>query len=106
MEAARNDSGVSFKELRVDGGMVKNETLMQFQADILNIPVIRPKVIETTALGAAYAAGLQVGYWKDLDELEQIWQEDKRWEPSMTDELREQLMADWNKAVQRTLDWA
>ena len=106
MEAARNDSGVSFKELRVDGGMVKNETLMQFQADILNIPVIRPKVIETTALGAAYAAGLQVGYWKDLEELEQIWQEDKRWEPSMTDELREQLMADWNKAVQRTLDWA
>lgn len=106
MEAAKNDAGLSFKELRVDGGMVKNETLMQFQADILNMPVIRPKVIETTALGVAYAAGLQVGYWENLQQLREIWQEGARWEPNMSETDREQLTLGWDKAVQRTLDWA
>lgn len=106
MEAAKNDAGVGFKELRVDGGMVKNETLMQFQADILNMPVMRPKVIETTALGVAYAAGLQVGYWRNLQQLSEIWQEGARWEPNMSDTTRERLTIGWDKAVQRTLDWA
>ena len=106
LEAARKDAGLSFSDLRVDGGMVKNETLMQFQADILNIPVVRPKVIETTALGAAYAAGLQVGYWQNLDQLREIWEEGARWEPSMGEPTREKLLAEWDKAIQRTLDWA
>ena len=106
LDAAKNDAGLSFNELRVDGGMVKNEILMQFQADILNMPVIRPKVIETTALGAAYAAGLQVGYWKNLDQLKAIWEEGGRWEPNMSADVREKLLSDWGKAIQRTLDWA
>jgi glycerol kinase len=106
LDAAKNDAGLSFSELRVDGGMVKNEILMQFQADILDMPVIRPKVIETTALGAAYAAGLQIGYWKDLDQLKAIWEEGGRWEPTMSSDDREKLLSDWGKAIQRTLDWA
>ena len=78
-----NDSGVALTQLKVDGGMVANELLMQFQADILNVPVIRPEVTETTALGAAYAAGLAVGYWSNADELRQNWRVDKVWEPKM-----------------------
>jgi glycerol kinase len=92
-------------ELKVDGGMVQNETLMQFQADILNVPVIRPKVAETTALGAAYAAGLAVGFWEGEDDVRQNWQEDKRWEPNMDDSERERIYRNWNKAVTKTLDW-
>ena len=106
LDAAKNDAGLSFSDLKVDGGMVKNEILMQFQADILDMPVIRPKVIETTALGAAYAAGLQLGFWKNQDELRAIWEEGARWEPSMSSDVRQKLLADWAKAIQRTLDWA
>jgi glycerol kinase len=106
VEAMDADSGVALTELKVDGGMVVNDTLMQFQADLLNVPVIRPKVTETTALGAAYAAGLAVGFWADEDELRRQWAEDKRWEPSMDEGHREQLYGRWKKAVQRTLDWA
>jgi glycerol kinase len=85
--------------------MVFNELLMQFQADILNVPVIRPKVAETTALGAAYAAGLAVGYWKDFDELTANWGMDKEWHPEMSADERAELFSGWNKAVTRTLDW-
>jgi len=106
LDAAKSDAGLEFSEIRVDGGMVKNETLMQFQADILNMPVIRPEVIETTALGAAYAAGLHVDYWQSLDQLREIWREGGRWEPAMEQSKREALLNNWNKAVQRTLDWA
>ena len=106
MAAASNDAGIGFGELRVDGGMVKNETLMQFQADILDIPVVRPKIIETTALGAAYAAGLQIGFWSSLDELKEIWQVGGEWKPQMSTERRNELLKNWDKAVQRTLDWA
>jgi glycerol kinase len=105
VDAANNASDVPFDELRVDGGMTVNELLMQFQADVLGVPVIRPKVTETTALGAAYAAGLAVGYWKDQDELKERWAEDKRWEPKMDDDEREAGYAKWKKAVERSLDW-
>ena len=106
VEAMDADSGVALTELKVDGGMVVNDTLMQFQADLLDVPVIRPKVTETTALGAAYAAGLAVGFWADEDELRRQWAEDKRWTPSMDADQREKLYGRWKEAVQRTLDWA
>ena len=86
--------------------MVVNELLMQFQADILNAPVIRPKIIETTALGAAYTAGLGVGFWSDTDELRRNWSEDKRWVPGIEDQKRLAFYAGWQKAVERTLNWA
>jgi len=105
VDAANDVADVPFTELRVDGGMTANELLMQFQADVLGVPVIRPVVTETTALGAAYAAGLAVGYWADQDELRERWSEDKRWEPQMSDEERETGYAKWNKAVERSLDW-
>jgi glycerol kinase len=105
LDAMEQDSGVKLTALKVDGGMVHNELLMQFQADILNVPVIRPKVAETTALGAAYAAGLAVGFWQDLDELRSNWIMDKRWDPDMPEETRSKAYAGWKKAVTRTLDW-
>jgi len=105
LDAMEADSGVSLTALKVDGGMVFNELLMQFQADILNVPVIRPKVAETTALGAAYAAGLAVGYWKNLDELRSNWGKDKEWQPRMDTSLRDTLYTDWKKAVTRTFNW-
>ena len=105
LEASDADSGLPLTELRVDGGMTANDTLMQFQADILGVDVVRPKVTETTALGAAYAAGLAVGYWKNLDEVRQNWQEDQRWSPSLDDEERGRLYRNWKKAVSKTLDW-
>jgi glycerol kinase len=105
-EAMYKDSGVELKALKVDGGMVYNDLLMQFQADILGVPVVRPKVAETTALGAAYAAGLAVGYWQNTDEMRQNWQMDKTWEPKMGEEQRETLYQGWKKAVTRTFDWA
>jgi glycerol kinase len=105
LEAMRIDSGVDLKTLKVDGGMVVNELLMQFQADILGVPVIRPTVNETTALGAAYAAGLAVGFWKSEEELRVNWGIDKKWHPQMEEEERERLFSGWQKAVQRTLDW-
>ena len=105
LDAMEADSGVKLTALKVDGGMVFNELLMQFQADILNVPVIRPTVAETTALGAAYAAGLAVGFWKNFDELRANWGKDKEWHPQMDDESRNSLYASWKKAVSRTLDW-
>ena len=105
LDAVNADSGVPLTELRVDGGMVANDELMQFQADILGVDVVRPKVIETTALGAAYAAGLAVGFWNDTDELGRNWAEGKRWSPSMEDAERERQMRNWKKAVTKTFDW-
>ncbi|MGR6902430.1 MULTISPECIES: glycerol kinase GlpK [Glutamicibacter] len=105
LDAVNADAADPLTELKVDGGMVANENLMQFQADILGVPVVRPKVTETTALGAAYAAGLAVGYWKDLGELESNWSEDKRWEPNLDPEERERKLRLWKKAVTRTFDW-
>jgi glycerol kinase len=106
VDAANDVADVPFTELRVDGGMTANELLMQFQADVLGVPVIRPEVTETTALGAAYAAGLAVDFWSDQDELRERWKEDKRWEPDMSDEDRDASYAKWKKAVERTFDWA
>ncbi len=106
LDAMVKDSGVPIRELRTDGGMVMNELLMQFQADILNVPVVRPKVVETTALGAAYAAGLAVGYWTSTDDITENWGVDKRWQPQMDEAVRAKLYASWNKAVTRSLDWA
>jgi glycerol kinase len=105
LDAVNADSGVPLTELKVDGGMVANDALMQFQADILGVPVIRPKVVETTALGAAYAAGLAVGFWKDLGECSANWSEDKRWEPQMDDAERDRQMRLWKKAVTKSMDW-
>ncbi|SEQ63369.1 glycerol kinase GlpK [Arthrobacter sp. OV608] len=105
LDAVNADSGVPLSELKVDGGMVANDALMQFQADILGVPVIRPKVVETTALGAAYAAGLAVGFWKDLGELSANWSEDKRWEPQMDQAEQDRQMRLWKKAVTKSMDW-
>ncbi|NEK47297.1 glycerol kinase, partial [Rhizobium leguminosarum] len=105
LDAMNADSGVDLTELKVDGGMVANELLMQFQADLLRVPVVRPKVIETTALGAAYAAGLAVGFWASQDELVANWEEDKRWEPTMDEEEVERALRLWKKAVERSRDW-
>jgi glycerol kinase len=105
VDAANAVADVPFSELRVDGGMTANELLMQFQADVLGVPVIRPAVTETTALGAAYAAGLATGFWSDQDELRERWSEDRRWEPEMDAEERERQYARWKRAVQRSLDW-
>ena len=106
LEAMEKDSGVKLASLKVDGGMVFNELLMQFQADTLGVPVIRPKIAETTALGAAYVAGLAVGFWQDLDELRTHWAADREWRPQIDPNLREAAYAGWKKAVTRTLDWA
>ncbi|MEV8253226.1 glycerol kinase GlpK [Rhodoglobus sp. NPDC076762] len=105
IDAVNADSGVPLTELKVDGGMIANNLLMQFQADILGVPVVRPVVAETTALGAAYAAGLAVGFWDGLDDLRKNWQEDSRWEPTMEEEERERLLRSWKKAVTKTFDW-
>ncbi len=105
VEAMAADSGVGLHELRVDGGMVVNELLMQFQADLLGVDVVRPRIAETTALGAAYAAGLAVGFWDGQDELAAQWAEDRRWTPQMPVEQRERYYRKWQKAVARTLDW-
>ncbi len=105
LEAMNADSGVNLKELKVDGGMVGNDLLMQFQADVLDAEVVRPKVPETTALGAAYAAGLATGYWSDLDELRQNWAEGRRWTPQMDAGERERQYRNWKKAVTKTFDW-
>jgi glycerol kinase len=104
-EAMAEDSGVAIEVLKVDGGVTANELCMQIQADVLGVPVSRPVVAETTALGAAYAAGLAVGFWKDTDELRDNWHEDRRWEPQWDRERREQAYDQWRKAVTRTFDW-
>jgi len=105
LDAMNADSGVPLKELKVDGGMVVNETLMQFQADILDVDVVRPKVAETTALGSAYAAGLAVGFWDSEDDIRKNWGEDKRWTPQMESDERERQYRNWKKAVTKTFDW-
>ncbi|MDR1825762.1 MAG: glycerol kinase GlpK [Bifidobacteriaceae bacterium] len=105
LDAVNADSGVPLTALKVDGGMVANELLMQFQADILGVPVVRPVVAETTALGAAYAAGLAVGYWSSLDQLRANWAQGRCWEPAMAAAERERLYAEWKKAVTKTFGW-
>lgn len=105
LDAMNADSGVDLTELKVDGGMIANELLMQFQADILGVPVVRPKVAETTALGAAYAAGIAVGFWQGEQDVIDNWAEDKRWEPSMDEAEREKTYRNWKKAVTKSFDW-
>jgi glycerol kinase len=105
LDAMNADSGVPLTALKVDGGMVFNNLLMQFQADVLGVPVIRPVVAETTALGAAYAAGLAVGYWAAIEDLRENWARDAEWTPAMAPELREKEYAQWKKAVTRTFAW-
>lgn len=105
LDAMNNDSGVPLTALKVDGGMVYNDLLMQFQSDVLDVPVVRPKVAETTALGAAYAAGYAVGFWKSTDEMRANWGIDKTWEPTPGSNASTDLYAQWKKAVTRTFDW-
>lgn len=105
LEAMQKDSGITLTNLKVDGGAVANNFLMQFQSDILGVPVYRPKVTETTALGAAYLAGLAVGYWKDMNEIAAKWQIDREFKPAMAPETKEKLYSSWKKAVKRALDW-
>lgn len=105
LDAMEADSGVKLAELKVDGGMTANDTLMQFQADMLGVDVVRPVVAETTALGAAYAAGIAVGYWEGEQDVIDNWAEDKRWTPTMAQDERERLYRNWKKAVTRTFDW-
>jgi len=100
-----SDSGIRLKELRVDGGAVQNNLLMQFQADILGVPVVRPKVTESTALGAAYLAGLAVGFWKKPQEIATQWQVEQRFEPKMPRAQANALRERWSKAVERAKDW-
>jgi glycerol kinase len=105
VDAMAADTGTGLGSLRVDGGMVRNALLMQFQSDLLGVPVVRPTVAETTSLGAAFAAGLAVGYWSSLDDLRGCWSEDRRWEPAMPGHERDRLLAEWKKAVTRSLGW-
>ena len=105
LDAMNADSGVELKALKVDGGMVFNELLMEFQADVLGVPVIRPKVAETTALGAAYAAGLAVGFWDSEDDIRANWGVDKTWEPDEASNASTELYAQWKKAVTHSFNW-
>ncbi|MCX6054449.1 MAG: glycerol kinase GlpK [Chloroflexi bacterium] len=105
IDAMEIDSMVQLSSLKVDGGMVSNDLLMQFQSDILNVPVVRPRITETTALGAAYAAGLATGFWKTTDELLSNWQKDKEWTPKMLDSVRVEQYIKWKKAVSKTFNW-
>jgi len=106
LDAMQKDAGITLAELRVDGGATANDLLMQFQADVLGVPVVRPQVLETTALGAAYLAGLAVGYWKSVEEIAANWRVDRRFEPSMPRERVAELRAGWEKAVSRAKAWA
>jgi len=105
LDAMRADSGIEVKELRVDGGVCQSDLLMQFQADILDVPILRPEIFESTALGAAYLAGLAVGFWQDAAELENQWQVERRFEPRMSNTRRESLKSTWHEAVKRSRDW-
>jgi glycerol kinase len=105
VEAMEKDSAIALDVLRTDGGMVDNDLLMQFQADILDRPVLRPAVKETTALGAAYAAGLAVGFYKDFEDLRSQWSVDRTWQPHMDCKKREAMYSSWKKAVSRSFDW-
>lgn len=106
LKAMEADAGISIRELRVDGGATANDLLMQFQSDMLNTKVVRPSITETTALGAAYLAGLAVGYWKDTDEIAELWQVDKEFQPHMSETHRNHLTRGWNRAVSATIHWA
>jgi glycerol kinase len=106
LTAMNADSDIDIRELRVDGGATVNNTLMQFQSDILKVPVTRPTITETTALGAAYLAGLAVGYWDSLESISQQWQVDTRFYPTMEDEMVHRLTSGWKRAVRLTRDWA
>ena len=99
------DSNVELKEMRVDGGATANNFLMQFQSDILNVPVVRPEHLETTGMGAAFAAGLAVGVWKSLEEIGRMWAANTKWNPNMDDKEREKSWKGWNKAVQKSMHW-
>ncbi len=105
LEVMQEDSGIAVDELRVDGGASANNLLMQFQADILGVPVVRPKVVETTALGAAYLAGLAVGFWKDRVEVEAAWQADRRFEPKQCADEVAYRRSRWAEALKRARDW-
>ncbi|MGH9914688.1 MAG: FGGY-family carbohydrate kinase, partial [Pyrinomonadaceae bacterium] len=105
LDAMVKDSGVHLEVLKVDGGATVNNTLMQLQANILGVPVVRPVVSETTALGAAYAAGLATGFWQDTEELKKNWEIDKCWEPDWSDDQRHAGYAGWQKAIKRSLNW-
>ena len=100
------DSGIQIKELRVDGGATVNSALMQFQSDILNCKVVRPKITETSALGAAYLAGLAVGFWKNVEEIQQQWQIDQSFAPAMETDKRNQLVNGWQRAVKASIAWS
>jgi glycerol kinase len=106
LEAMQKDASIQLKELRVDGGAARNDLLMQFQADVLGVPVVRPVVTETTALGAAYLAGLAVGYWQSQQEIAAQWQVERRFEPAMSDEERAQRLRTWRRAVDRARQWS
>ena len=105
LEAMESDSGLRLKELRADGGAAHNDFLMQFQSDLLGVTVVRPKVSETTALGAAYLAGLAVGFWKSPHEIAQQWTSDRKFEPEMKGSIRKRLVAGWTKALERAKSW-
>jgi glycerol kinase len=98
-----SDTGIKLASLKVDGGMTVNNLLMQFQADMLEVDVVRPVINETTCLGAAFGAGLAIGFWKSMDELTKIWKEDRSWQPSMSSEKREQLKMGWEKAIRKAI---
>ena len=104
-DAMQKDAKIELMNLKVDGGMTVNNLLMQFQADLLDIELTRPKITETTALGVAYAAGLAVGFWQNVEELENNWQKDKSWQSNMTDKKRQQFLQKWQKAVKKSLHW-
>ncbi|HMG66830.1 MAG TPA: FGGY-family carbohydrate kinase, partial [Chitinophagaceae bacterium] len=106
LKAMEADSGISIKELRVDGGATVNNILMQFQSDILNCKVVRPTITETTALGAAYLAGLAVGYWKNIEEIQQLWQVDKKFSPQMEPTKAKELLNGWQRAIRASISWA
>jgi glycerol kinase len=106
LKAMEADSGIQIRELRVDGGATVNDFLMQFQSDILQLKVIRPRITETTALGAAYLAGLAVGYWKNIDEIQEQWQVDRSFSPAMDEEKRNDLLKGWQRAVKASIAWA
>src|SRR5206468_11013498 len=106
LKAMERDAGITLAELRVDGGAAANELLMQIQADVLGVPVVRPKVVETTALGAAYLAGLATGYWKSDDDIRANWQVDRTFPPRMSRDAAQALRAGWDKAVARAKGWA
>ena len=105
LQAMRADAGIRLKELRVDGGACANDFLMQFQSDLLGLPVVRPRIQETTALGAAFLAGLAVGYWKDQATIARQWQVDRKFKPAMKSRDRDRLLKGWNKALGRSRDW-